>query len=196
MVNQPSRRSRRLLLRRCPGLDDVSQWAQVNDWTRSGADDSDKKLEVRWQVGSATELHYVEDRVIGMCYVFAADSIPMLATGFGDVIESELDVVPIVEIMNAIDQGQDPLHIGREIIRLGVTAPLVYDDDVFARIGSALRSPDDRVRELAMWATTYSSYAEYRPILRMIAQNDPSQSARERAAFVLRAFDKAGVPEP
>lgn len=183
-------------MRSYPGLDDVSQWAQSNDWARSGTDDNDRKSEVRWQVGPATQLHYVQDRVIGMCYVFAADSIPTLATGFGDVIESELDIIPIAEIMNAIDREQDSLALGREIIRLGVTAPLAYDDDVFFRISNALRSPDDRVRELAMWATTYSSYPEYRPILRMIAQNDSVQSARERAEFVLQAFDEAGVPEP
>lgn len=195
-MNELPYRSRRLLMRRCPGLDDVSQWAQQYDWARSGADDKASKLEVRWRTGTASELHYVEDRVIGMCYVFAADSIPTLATGFGDVIESELDVVPIVEIINAVDQEQDSLRLGREIIRLGVAAPLAYDDDVFARISNALRSPDDRVRQLAMWATTYSSYPEYRPIMRTIAQNDPEQSARERAAFVLQAFDEAGVPEP
>jgi hypothetical protein len=131
-----------------------------------------------------------------MCYVYASDPIATIAKGWGDVIESELDIVPIAGIINAVDREQDPMRLASEIIRLGVTANPFYDADVFDRISNALRSPDDRVRELAIWATTYSSYPEYRPILRMIIEGDPVQHVRERATYVLRGFDEAGVPEP
>jgi hypothetical protein len=195
-MSESTYRSRKLVTRRCPSLDEVSLFAREHDWATS-ADETDRgKREIRWQVGPSVNLNYVEDRVILMCYIFISGSIANIVDGYARIMENELEIMSISEIMNEIDGEQDPLRLGREIIALGVAAPATYDSGVFDLISAALQSPDYRVREMAIWATTYSSYAEYRPILRMVIENDPVQKVRGRAAMVLEAFDRAGVPEP
>jgi hypothetical protein len=188
--------SSRLLARACPYLDAVSEFAQERDWPLVGDESRGRRREVRWRMAHALTLHYVEDGVIMMCYMFIASSIATTGEGYARIMRDKLDIVPIAEIINMVDRESDPIRLGRQIIRLGVAAPRVYDDDVFARMSSALRSPDHRVREMAAWAITFSSYPEFRPVLRMLVQDDPVQKVREGAAMVLEAFDRAGVPEP
>jgi hypothetical protein len=187
--------SRRLVTRECPCLDDITALAQGNGWPISSDDSDNRKHEVKWDVGPQVTLHYVEDKVILMCYIFVTSTLPNLANGYADAIERELGTLTVDQISDMVEMEQDPVRQGSEIIRLGVAAPPDYDDDVFERISTALGARDERLREMAIWATSYSAYPQYRPLLRRIANEDPVQRLRERAEMMLEAFDRAGVAE-
>jgi len=191
-MNELQLTSRRLVTRSCPGLDEVFQLARREYWPPLSDETDIRQREVRFRIGPSVNLHYVEDRIIVMCYVFISGGIGNIVAGYTRMIKNAIDVVPFAEILEMVDTETDPLRFGSEIIRLAVAAPSAYDADVFTRISGALRHPDDRVREMAALATTYSSYAEFRPLLRMVVENDPVQRVRENTATVLEAFDQAG----
>jgi hypothetical protein len=189
-------RTRNLVTRSCPSLDEVIGLAERTGWPCIDDELDERRHEVRYEIGPEVTLHYVEDQVIRMCYIYISSSIGNFAEGYAKVIEEEVDILSIAEIARALDAEQDLLRKGREIIRLGVAAPSTYDESVYSRIRGALDSPDERLREMAVWATSYSSYPQYRPLLRRVAQDDAVQRLRERAAMMLEAFDRAGVGEP
>jgi len=189
--------SKLLMRKEVPSLDEVSQLAQRRGWPLLGDDDANKgKYEVLWEPDPSSNFHYVEDGIVRMCYVSISGATASIVQHYADIVASELDLLLLPEITERVDAEEDPLSFGREIIRLGIAAPYTYDGGVYARISGALQSPDDRVRDMALWAATYSPYAEYRPILRTVAENDQVPRIRERAAMVLEAFDHAGVAEP
>jgi hypothetical protein len=196
VADQSSYRSRRMLTRSCPCLDEVFQLARRKDWLPLSEETDIRQREVRFRMGPSVNLHHIENRVIVMCWVFISGDIGNIVEGYARIIRNEIDVIPFAEIISMVDAQRDPLRYGGEIIRLAVAAPSFYDSDVYARISSALRHPDDRVREMALLATTFPGYAEFRPLLRTLAENDPVQRVRENAATVLDAFDQAGAGEP
>jgi hypothetical protein len=52
-----------------------------------------------------------------------------------------------------------------------------------------LRFAQKWVREAAVWATAYSPWPQYRPLLKATAQSDPEENLRRDAFAVLAGFD-------
>jgi hypothetical protein len=78
----------------------------------------------------------------------------------------------------------------RAVLRAGLGASEEFDERFFARINAALQHPDRRVRETAVWAVTFSPYAEYRPALTAIRESDEDPALRENAEILLEGFDE------
>lgn len=188
-------RTRKLVTRNCPALDEVIRLAESLGWPCAGDQLDQRKHEVCYDLGPVVTLHYVEDQIIRMCYIYISSTVGNLAEGFAKMVVEGIDILSIPEILEMVDAEHEPLRKGRAIIRLGLAAPGDYDSATYSRIEQALIAPDERLREMAIWATSYSSYAEYRSLLRHIAQADPVHRIRERAAMMLEGFDLAGVPE-
>lgn len=65
---------------------------------------------------------------------------------------------------------------------LGIAGSAAYDERVFTRISAVLESGDEKARGVVLHAIEYADYPEFVPILTRIAQQDPDEGIRARAA--------------
>jgi len=76
----------------------------------------------------------------------------------------------------AMNDDWDPVVRAQAVIRVGLGAPDEYDEEFFELIRDAFTSKEKYVREAAIWATAYSPWPHYRPLLEAAAQHDPEES--------------------
>ncbi|MFD7505957.1 HEAT repeat domain-containing protein [Streptomyces sp. NPDC059850] len=109
------------------------------------------------------------------------------------VVQEELDPWESRILLLTIDDAPNPLSRARAVIRAGLGAPYAFDESFFSHIRDALGDSHEWVREAAVWATSYSPWPQYRPLLEDIARNDPKEKIRGDAAAILAGFDQEGV---
>ena len=185
----------KMLLRGCPYEDELDAFAELHGWQRTSASDAlSGRREVEWSTGdNDTTLRYVKDEMSPNCYFYVAGSDPAPVGDAAMQAYEELQPLVQSDVIPQVDAAPGPLQLGQALLRLGIVAPLESDPDVLERIVGGLSHPDGRVRTMALWATTYSPWAEYRPAITAIAESDPESLLRERARVTLEAFDAAGV---
>jgi hypothetical protein len=110
-----------------------------------------------------------------------------------ELVDDELMPVRPRALLTSHDGTRDPLPRARTLIQLGLGAPAEYDDEFFVRIRDGFASPEQWVREAAIWATAYSPWPQYRPLLEAAAQSDPAPKLRTDATTILAGFDHHGL---
>lgn len=185
-------KTRRLLLRSYPAEEQVSKYARERNWPVAGTTEEDPEegtvREVLWLAEPSLALHYAEDRITRTAYVMASSWSPELAEDLSRRLERELDVVPLDQLLRAVEEADDAQTLSLAINRLSLAAPREYDGDVFRLIAKGLRHADSNVRLASIWAVGFMPWPEYRPILRKLAEADPDGMVRETAADLLEAY--------
>jgi len=74
------------------------------------------------------------------------------------------------------------------VLFLGVGTPATPTDDYLNRIRAALADPDKDVRNAAIVASGYADWPVFKPDLERIADSDPDETARQRAAVVVAGW--------
>jgi hypothetical protein len=194
-VKSTYHQSDRLVLGRSPQHDEVADLASEQGWERVEEVTDEGARQVLWAVGPGASLTYTEDPMSHNAYA-------VLVTEDRDTFERVLDLVQEElmpwqrrALLNAIDDAGDPLARARAVIRAGLGAPDLYDDGFFSKIREAIGSPEKWVREAAVWATAYSPWPQYRPLLEATAQSDPEENLRRDALAVLAGFDAHQLEE-
>lgn len=72
------------------------------------------------------------------------------------------------------------------ILRIGVGAPEQYDARFAGKLKEGLASEDYRVREATLAAIGYADWKEVDAVLKDIAEHDPHERCRNRAAVMLQ----------
>jgi hypothetical protein len=185
----------KMLLRSCPYEEELDAFARSHGWRRTSTSDTPSgRHEAEWSTGdNYTTLRYVKDEMAPYCYFYVAGSDPEPVGDAAMQAYEGLQPLVLSDIIPEVDAASAPLQLGQALLRLGIVAPLDLDPDVLERIVGGLSHPDGRVRTMALWATTYSPWAEYRPMIAAIAGSDPDSRLRERARMTLEAFDASGV---
>ncbi|AXG81889.1 HEAT repeat domain-containing protein [Streptomyces paludis] len=155
----------------------------------------DQWYEARWIVSAAATFHYVEDAVASECYVSVSGDVPTVVEGTLRMVMEDLDVWSPDELVAAVDDANDPVGRGSALIRLVIGSPIHYDAEIAERVYDGLDDPDHRVREMAIWASSYRAFPQYRSRLRELAERDPEGSVRDSAREMLEFYDQAGVAE-
>ncbi|GLF95149.1 hypothetical protein [Streptomyces yaizuensis] len=201
MGTNPAREtgSLRLVLRPPAGELEVTEFALENDWLRlqEGWVDPQGKLEYRitWECDPEIRFHYTEDALAGCRYVqFSAPSEPAFAAQL-ETARSGLPWWVLSELTEAVDVAEEDEQRGRALVRMAVGSP-ADNDDVFERISDGLQSESKVVREFSILASFYSMYPSLRPLLRSVAEGDPSPDVRHHARTFLSALDNLGVSDP
>ncbi|MFJ5674394.1 HEAT repeat domain-containing protein [Streptomyces sp. NPDC093097] len=166
-------------------------WPFVHETKRSQADGTDGQMV--WQSPSGLSLHYVVDAVSGIGYITLAGPDEESVTPFATRAHEELTPWTVEELGQRFDGESDPIERGKLTLRIGLAAPPLLHQGCFTRIQSSLGDTDPRIRLAALWAITYTGYQEFVPAVRELAQSDPEEWIRSRAASVVTAFSSAGA---
>jgi hypothetical protein len=195
MVQQRFRTLRMVL--RSSSADDVRAFAEENSWilvlNQPADPDSGVRRELVWEAAPRVRMTYVEDDMSGNSFVTVGGEDPNLTSSIGGWVEEQLHPWRLKDLCRLVDVARDPVRVGLAVLRLALGAPYECTPEVFERIAKALEHEDERTRDMAIWATTYSPWPEYKPILRRIAQSDPEPKLRDRAQLTLESYDAAGV---
>ncbi len=191
--------SLRLVLRPPAGELEVTEFTLENDWLRlqEGWVDPQMKLEykITWACDPAVDFHYTEDALANCRYVQLSGGSERAFASQLEAARNRLPCWTPGELLAAVDAAEEEQERGRALIRLGVGAP-AGDDAVLERISVGLRSSSRIVREFSIVAAFYSMYPSLRPLLRSIADSDPSVEVRNHAETFLGALDNLGVTDP
>lgn len=195
-------RTRRIILKYFPGKDDAVRFADAEGWAKYSdtmrGPDGVGVTEALWGVRPGLTFFYVENDLSDDCAVGF-----MSREEFNEIeiqrllqeVDDRFDGWSTDELLFKVDSAETLADFARGIIRLGLGAPPVFDEDFFGRINRATTHPEHAVRETAVAAMSYPAWKQFRPILRSIAQNDSAENVRARAEYVLDIYDMAGVPE-
>jgi hypothetical protein len=184
-----SYQSSRLVLGRSPQDESVAELAAEQGWQRVEEVVDDGVRQVLWAIGPSTSLTYTEDPVSHNAYIVLVSEDRETFDGTLDLVEYELMPYAPKALLTSVDEARGALARARSVIRAGLGAPDQYDEEFFSRIRDAFSSPEKWVREAAVWATAYSPWPQYRPLLEAIARSDPEEKLRADAAAILAGFD-------
>jgi len=193
--------SRRLVLKHCPAREEASRMADQHGWTKysempieEGESDS---VEVLWRVRPGLAFFYVENYLSDDCAVGLIWSEPPVDSEGEELlreIEQGVDVWSVNELLGAIDTAESDVELARALMRAALGAPVDFDPRFLERISRALSHPEPMVRETAVAAMMYPAWPQFRPVLRKVAQEDPSERVLARAMTILESYDRVGVP--
>lgn len=199
LADETYQATRRVVLRDFPAREQIADFAERHDGREVGSEWLDEAQEWQhktvWRFGSGVELWCVDDNVAGCCFVQTAGQDMTAVSELLHLAERELDVWTREELVEQVEEANDPRELGTALLLLGVSAPIGYDEEVAEVISGELYSEYEEVRDMAVWATSYSPYKEYRPDLEEVMANDESERVRTRARTVLRVFDELGIGE-
>lgn len=194
--------TRRRVLRPETTVEHVDEFAKGFQWPMVSVTERDRQAgtdgEVVWQADGHTvgkrvlktgSLRYVQDAMFGIGYILFTGDPQGVAETLAATADQTLRPWTVQDLCQAFDQSADPRSRGQAVLRLGLAAPAAPDRQAFDRIAAALADQDARVRYAAVYAASYTRYGEFPPRLRKIAEHDPEQFLRERAASVLRTMD-------
>jgi hypothetical protein len=189
--------SNRFVLGRSPREDDVQSLSDDRGWprVREIQDDPDagESYQVVWAIDQKMILSYIEDAVSHNCYITVAGESEEQVADISRELGESLDAWDARRLFLSIEEETDPQQKARAVIRAGLGAPDEFDESFFCRIRDAFTDPEPWVREAAVWATVYSPWPQYRPLLASAAQDDPEEKIRDDAGDLLRGLDETGA---
>lgn len=185
-------RSRRLVLKRSPADDEVQQFADELGWPRRFDQPADLERrvhrEIAWAAGPAVSLHYLDDPVSQHSYVVVWGGDRQIVESLASVAEERLGTWTTDELLAAVDNARDSMSLAVSVIRAGLGSPDEFDDRFFRRIKASMSNPDRRVREAAFYATAYTAWPQYLPLLEDAARTDPDRERRRDAQILVDSF--------
>ncbi len=152
--------------------------------------------ELVFKAGQASlEVHLCEDEITQNSYAFVVGATKNVSESLIRMIERDLASWSLSQLLEEVDRGSGFDELGRALIRLALGAPHEFDRAVYNRVRDGLQHPDERLRDLSIWVTSYTPWPEYRTLLRDVASDDDNERIRARAARMLDSFDAAEVRE-
>lgn len=200
--------SRRLLLRdddeKTPGIGLDTFATMVLGWPRRGECPEDRERCVHrtilWYDDPQTMVCYMEDLFSGTAFAMIMGLDRVLIQEIAELTELLVDTVRPSELLRAVDEATTPDNMAYALLRLGIGSPIEYDDAFFSRMADAMTNNSPRVREAAIWATTYNPWrASVEPLSRMADQEqdrDLALTARKAAEVLTSFFNTYGSGRP
>ncbi|MBP2336537.1 hypothetical protein JOF41_002715 [Saccharothrix coeruleofusca] len=187
-----------LMLKNCPAEESVSEYARERGWQyaarSAGNPHTFEPAEVVWSADSALRVHYGENHFTGYCYVQVSGEQPGQVQSLSGRLLQDLDVYTFEELLQAVDDAHNESMLGATLTLLAMGAPAV-DQRVLQRLKRGFSHPSEKLRELVVWSMSLNPRAEFRPLLRSAAEEDPSPSLRDKAQRMLASYDSAGVEQ-
>lgn len=150
--------------------------------------------EITWESPSGVKLHYAADYLSASLIISVEGDDDDHFNRFLKAVVRLLDPWSLDELINEVDSCavDDSRSLALAVIRLGVGAPNEYNDEVFNQISDAMRSPDAWVRKAAIWATMYSQWPQFLPLLEQIADADADEEIRNDARRMVNFAQGSG----
>lgn len=177
----------------------VSEYAESFHWPKildvAGDPGAGRLREVVWRVASTVDLHYRVEDVTGLAFVFVRADHPRQEESFAAHARQHLPVWSRDELLRQYDEATGPEERAGALLFLALGSSDHADEAGLSRISAALRDPHPDVREVAVYAVSYSPSPAYIPLLRHIAENDPVEELRADACDMLDAYLEAEITQ-
>ncbi|MDQ2809091.1 MAG: hypothetical protein M3Z04_19630 [Chloroflexota bacterium] len=187
--------SQRLLLKDKKGENDVHRLAEVQNWLMEAwiHAEPEKQIpdEVIWETDDqATTIHYIDDLLVQFPYlvVKGRDKEAMVK-----ILRENLALYSADELLQEARTAQTRAEKKETVARLGVGAPLAYNEDFFQLLHDAMNDPEPEVRRVAVWVATYPAWAQLRKPLEQVRDEDSDEEVRDDARVVLASFDHHNI---
>lgn len=179
-----SYRSRRYVMRPEVGGPQVDAFATASgrQLVHSSPRAADVDGQMIWTDDAGTSLHYVVDATAGTGYVVVTDA------DVEQEVIAGLRPWTLDELFAGFDDADELRDRGQFVLRIGLAAPEEFDEGVFTRIGAGLLAAEYQLRYAALWASTYTGYQEFVPVIESQLLGDDAEVVRTRARSVLEAF--------
>lgn len=191
--------SRRMILRAADPLRVVTDFVREVGATELGGmtktpEESNYGIvrELVWELATGLQLHYLEDYRSACCFMVITCTDDRRTEEICCLVSSYLGTWSDDDVIRAIEESASPADRAQAVIRAGVAAPEEFQPDLWHRIGQAMSDPDPLVRAAGVWATPYSFWPQFRPLLEKVAQDDPDPGLRADA-FALALAIAGGV---
>jgi hypothetical protein len=178
----------RVVLKGETAKESFAELAYSQDWVIDEigtASDEEPYEEVWITPEGGSELHLIEDHLIGLAYV---DILGRHRGKLAALIRSRLDTYSKEEIIDAARSAGNPRELARAVRLAGAVATEGFDQDLFEIFLRAFGSEDPQTRIAAIIAAGYAEWREFIPLIEPLARNDPNQTVRETAASIGEGF--------
>jgi hypothetical protein len=157
-------------------------------WSRSGSDDD------YWESADDVTLFLRRDLDSGElgCNVRGADQ-DLVSRRFDD-LEARMDAYSSEELLAGIEQAETAGQTAQALFRLGLGAPLEFDERTATQIVGALSFEHPMIRGAAVRSIGYLRWgAMLRPLVERVFDDDPDERVQRQAAQLLTAFDQVAA---
>jgi len=192
-MDQPAYQSGRYVMRPHVGWERVDAFANrfgrqlVHSNERSRTDGVDGQS--IWADGTGPAVHYIVDATAGIGYVVITGDDRSAAQRVEHEVVRDLQPWVLDELLAAFDEAEELRDRMQYVLRIGLAAPEGFDENSFARISAGLSADDHRIRYAALWATTYTGYQEFVPVIEShLLVDGEEEFVQVRARSVLDSF--------
>ena len=196
---QPMFRSRRYMLSTRDLEPLVRNLALESGWTLVAERASDEQRNVArvlmWEIiPGLTVGYYDEPLAEASCLIVRSARDLAEVREFEAFLKHRLDILTDSELLTPPPDAQPGT---REealfLLRLGLGAPVSFDNQYFDVLSSATQSNSADIRFFALRGITYTEWPQFRPILQWVAKRDSDRSVRELANQIISIFDRLGL---
>jgi hypothetical protein len=151
---------------------------------RESADPESERvsLEVVWALSGDTELHYREDDFAAASFVVVTGTDADDVAHWGALLVQYLDLWRLDELLDHVKNAPNATVGARAVTLAGIGAPDEFDREFFDVISAAIKDGGDvAMRTAGVWATPYSAWKEFLPLLDHVAESEAFEELRDEA---------------
>jgi hypothetical protein len=181
----------RLVLKPTVGEPHLLQVARARKWILDdvGDDNADTYIDVWLTADERTEIHYVEDSLVGLKYVTVrgeeADSV-------AESIRTDCDLWTLPEALAALRAATTKDERLMTAYAVALTAAGNQDPAVVDAFRVLAGDPDEGIRQSVVVATGYLPWSALVELVRQLRDTDPVAHVRENAHVLLEGIERYG----
>jgi hypothetical protein len=167
-----------------------AELAYSQDWVIAEigpASDEEPYEEVWLTTDGGSEIHLIDDHLIGLIYV---DVVGQRRDQAVEFIKTRLDTCSKEEVIDVARSAGNPRELSRAVRLAGAVAAGGFDQALFEIFLRAFESEDPQTRIAAIIAAGYTEWREFTPLIDRLAQSDPDQVVSDTAASISKGFHR------
>ena len=145
-----------------------------------------------WEVEAGLKVVYTKDELSETEYVQVLgdepDSVAGIAGALGDLGTYEYE-----ELLDSYRGADSVDKKALSLIRVGVGAPPVMDEEFCDCIIEALASDEPQLREAGLWGASFYAVREFIPFIEEIARTEVDKDMKETAELMLEIYHQRGL---
>ncbi|MFI0821167.1 hypothetical protein ACH4TX_38455 [Streptomyces sp. NPDC021098] len=137
-----------------------------------------------WSAGEDVQLGYAEDSLVGERYLRVISHSPVACAEFGTLVVGYFRPWGVEELLAKVAEARVSDVLSESVVRLGVGAPVEFDQRFFCEISRAMRSSEQKVQMSAILASSYALWPEFLRLLSEIERNAKEGQVKDYAASI------------
>lgn len=152
---------------------------------------------VIWEIIPGLTVGYYDDaRAEASCLIVRSERDIAEVQAYETLLRQNLDFLEESDLLAALRESEpgtkDQILC---LLRLGIGAPLDFDQRFFDQLSMAVQNVEPDVRIATLRGITYTEWPQFRPLLQHIASSDSDESVRKLANQIVSAYDRHRLGE-